>query len=114
MDKGHQVHRDAFERVALVEPRQRQQIFDKSGHPAALLSDPAHSLLQRLPFSQLALAPEVGKSLDGGHRGAQLMRGVSHELAESILEALLLVEHDVEGPGQMRGLGPRRGFRHST
>ena len=69
----------------------------------------AVGLVERPRLHQVGVAP------DGGERRAQLVGGVGHEAAQAVLGLLALgegeldlVDHAVEGLGEVTGLGARR------
>jgi len=105
VDKRHQINLVAYQRLALVEPGQRQKVLHQPSHTGALLSDSTHCVVELRSFSQVALLPQLKKPLDGCHWGSQFVRRIGYELTEPGFECLLFIEHDVEGSSQMRGFG---------
>ena len=114
-----QINVRAFDRAALVQAGEQQQVLDQMAHPGRLAADPAHDPGQILRPALGAALEQLGVRRDGGDRGAQFVRGVRHEppqaalgLAERRLGgvacregALDAAQHDVEGPGQTAHLG---------
>ena len=64
VDKRRQVNPVAYQRLAFVEPGQHQQVLHEPSHAGALLSDSTHCVVELLPFSQMALLPQLKKPLD--------------------------------------------------
>ena len=109
---GDEVDRLAFQRPALVEPGQQEEVLDEEPHAGGLVLDAAHGPGQVLrplggpPAEQLGVAP------DGGERRAQLVAGVGDEAAQPVLGGaplgeggLDLGQHGVEGEAEAADLG---------
>ena len=103
--QGGKVDRFQGQGPALVEAGQQQQVLDQAAHAGALLADAAHDVVELVRVDR-PLAPQVGEPADGGDGGAQLVGRVGDELAQLRLGGSLLVEHHVEGPGEVVRLGP--------
>ena len=110
-----------FERAALVESGQEQEVVDERAHAHRFLLGAPHRLRQLLGVVETAAAVELGVAADRGHRRPQLVRRVGDELAQARLRRGALVEraldlrhHRVERDAQLARLGSRRDLGHAV
>src|SRR5438477_33506 len=86
-DRG-QINGLLYRLANLVEPREREELVDEDAHPAGLLLDPAHRLLELLRVARRPEPERLGVAANGGERGAELVGGVGQEAAEAVLTRL--------------------------
>ncbi len=82
-----QVNRGLFERAALVEAREKQQVVHQEAHADRFLLGAAHRLPQLVALLEPAGAVQLRVAPDRRHRRAQLVRRVADEPAEPVLRA---------------------------
>ena len=118
---GQQSHVDlfAFQRPALVEPGQQQEVFDQLTHPVGFALDPAHRPRQVVRVGRGRAAEQLGVAADAGQRRPQLVAGVRDEAPQPLLggrpgreRAVHVAEHHVQGLADLSDLGARRLDRH--
>ena len=107
-DDGGEVDSLARHRSPLVQPGEVEQVLHERAHADRLLLRPPHRLRQLGRLRQRAGAVELGVAADRRDRRAELVRRVTHELPETILHALALVEHLVQRGGEVARLGAGR------
>ena len=120
---GQQSHVDlfAFQRPALVEPGQQQEVFDQLTHPVGFALDPAHRPREVVGVGRGRAAEQLGVAADAGQRRPQLVAGVRDEAPQPLLggrpgreRAVHVAEHHVEGLADLADLGTRRLDRHAV
>ena len=84
-DQRHQLHRCHLHRHALVQAGQREEVVDQPVHAGRLGADARNDAREVLGVLGPAPLEELGVGRHGGDRGAQLVRGVRHELAQVLL-----------------------------
>ena len=110
-----QPHRCLFERAALVEPREQEQVVDEATHADRFLLGASHRLAELIVGFEPAGAVQLRVAADRRHRRTQLVRRVPDEAPQPVLgtrafvERLLdAAEHLVERDTELAGLGTRR------
>ena len=102
IDREHaEVDGRLFERAALVEAGQQEQVVDERSHAHRLGLGAPHRLLQLLALFEPAAPVQLGVAADGRDRRAQLVRRVGDELPQSLLRCRPLVERLLDA-GQHR------------
>ncbi len=88
------VEADRFgpEGSATIELRQQEEILDQPSHALGLLLDPLESLAGAGLVGEPAPAEQLRVATDGGERGAELVGGIRHELAQPVLGGRFLGE----------------------
>ena len=89
--------------LAAFQLGQVQHVLDEPGQTAGLLADQLQIMVLHVGRDG-AVQNAVDEALDGGHRGAQLVGDVAHELAARIVVGLDIFGHLVEGVGQVHDL----------
>ena len=102
--QGHQVHRPPFHRSALVQSGQQEEVRHQVFHAGRLGADPPHQPLEVLLLLGGPPPEQLGVGGDGGDRGAQFVRCVGHEPAQSLFGSPQLILRG--DPGAERGFDP--------
>ena len=112
-DDPGQIDRVAFERPALIQPREQEEIVDQHAHPTRLGLDASHRLLQILRARVRSATEELRVAADRRERGAELVRRIRDERPEPLLGPASLIErrldlreHRVQREAEPSDLGP--------
>ena len=102
VDREHpEVDGLSFQRPALVEPGQQEEVVDELSHPPRLGLGAPHRLVAFRGVVESPAAVQLRVAADGRHRRPQLVRGVGDELPEPFLRRLLIGERPLQ-PGEHR------------
>ena len=82
-DEAGEVDRLAFERAALVEAREQQQVVDEHAHARRRFLDAPHRLGEIVGPGARAAPEQLGVAADRRERRAQLVRRVGDEAAQA-------------------------------
>ena len=117
-DQLGEIHRTLFERTALVEAREEEQVVDQHAHAPGLLLDAAGGEHHVLLGHDRVAAEQLGVAAHRGQGGAQLVRCVGDEVTQALLvggtlreRRLQLAEHVVDGQAEPAHLGLLGGGR---
>ena len=102
----------AFERAALIEAREQEQVVDEHRHPGCFALDPGHRAGEIVGAVARSAAEELGVGRHGGERRAQLVGRVGDEAPQPRLRrgtlregALDVSEHRVQRRAEPTDLG---------
>jgi len=100
-----------LERVWLVEAGQGEQLFDHAPHPACLVIDSAHRIVEGRRLGERSLLIQGGVALQGREGRAQFVADVGDETPLLCLGVVGGVDHEVERSSEPGGFGtPWREF----